>query len=346
MRKDLQVQFNKFHENIKLNDIEDNKILRDKREMLVDEIKEFLNKKFKNEESKRPTFSVFNQGSYSMSTGVKPLDGDYDIDVGLSFNFSKDDYEPVVVKEWVHDALNKTNRTVKIRRPCVTVQYSKKGEDTYHVDFAIYSDADYNSNGKTYLAKGFSGSSAKNKHWEVSNPKELKKVIDEKFSDTEEKAQFKRIIRYLKRWKDEMFTTSGNDAPTGIAHTALALEKFKPIVTMDSFTNEKKVNDFEALYNLVDKVISMFWYNGVEVNLPVEPYNDLFEKMSSKQQNNFVEKLKKLREELENAENEPDTVEACNIIQRVLGSDFPVPSKNDTGQQKNKAFSSSTESAL
>jgi len=337
MRKDLQTYFNKFHDNIKLIDIKENKVLRDKRDILVKDIREFLDKEFKDEEEKKPTFSVFNQGSYY---------GDYDIDIGLCFNFSKSDYEPVDVKKWVYDALNKTNRIVKIRRPCVTVHYIKKGEDIYHVDFAVYSDGNYNNFGITYLAKGFPGSSDENKLWEESNPKKLKEIINEKYSDIEERTQFKRVIRYLKRWKDEKFSISGNEAPKGIALTALALEEFNPVIEIDSFTNEKKPNDFEALYKLVDSVIGSFWFGNISIELPVEPFNNLFEKMSSKQKENFKKKLEELKQELMNAENEPDSVDACKIIQSVLGSDFPIPKKNETGQVKKRAFSSSTESAL
>ncbi len=34
-----------------------------------------------------------------MNTGIKPLDDDYDIDVGLYFDMSED-VEPVAAKQW------------------------------------------------------------------------------------------------------------------------------------------------------------------------------------------------------------------------------------------------------
>lgn len=88
----LQSYFNSFHDAIKL-DYDDNKELRDKRDELLEILKA-------NMPSDAGSFEIFHQGSYAMYTGVKPLDdGDYDIDVGLLFNISKDDYpNPVTVK--------------------------------------------------------------------------------------------------------------------------------------------------------------------------------------------------------------------------------------------------------
>ena len=39
-----------------------------------------------------------------MGTGIEPLPGeDYDIDVGLNFHLSKNNYLPVQVKQWVDE---------------------------------------------------------------------------------------------------------------------------------------------------------------------------------------------------------------------------------------------------
>ena len=95
----LQSYFNSFHDNIKLS-YDDNKVLRDKRDELLEFLKENMPEGITSPE-------IFHQGSYAMYTGIKPFeDGDYDIDVGLFFDISKDDYEnPVTAKKWVYDAL-------------------------------------------------------------------------------------------------------------------------------------------------------------------------------------------------------------------------------------------------
>lgn len=164
----LQPQFNKFYETIKI-DFDDSQPLRDKRDIIVRELRDGLKRIFS---TNAPTFNSFNQGSYDLATGVEPLAGDdYDIDVGIIFNFPKSSYKPVQVKEWVHLALNTGVRTVEIKRPCVRVQYHYNGAKWFHVDLAIYSlDKDYWGNETYHIAKGLSNSSEDKKIWELSEP--------------------------------------------------------------------------------------------------------------------------------------------------------------------------------
>ena len=94
----LQSEFITFHDAIKLDS--ENEILREKRDILLNKLKEKIS-------DDATSYTHFNQGSYAMGTGIKPNDGDYDIDVGLKFDIDHDDYEdPVVVKKWIKDALD------------------------------------------------------------------------------------------------------------------------------------------------------------------------------------------------------------------------------------------------
>ena len=60
---------------------------------------------------------------------------------------------------------------------------------------------------------------------------------------------------------------------------------------------------------------------------------------------NFKEKLKSLKEALEEAVEKADTREACKLLQKQFGDDFPVPEKKDTAQKRSKAIVSSSASA-
>jgi len=346
MAEHLQKAFNKFHDNIKLNDIEDNKKLRDKRDMLVDKLRDYFKKKSDDEENfPKITFSIENQGSYSMGTGNKPLDdGDYDIDVMILFNISKDEYSPVEVKKWVYNALDKQFRRVKYKKPCVRVQYHKDGEELFHVDLALY--ANDNADDKTYLSRGKPTSAAEDKKWEVANPKLLKEKINSQFSDADERSQMKRNIRYLKRWKDFKFKNSGDGKPTGIALTALAYNLFKPQIVSEAFDSSVKPNDLLALKNLVSDIINEFnWSDSIQVKLPVEPFNNLFEKMKNKQQKTFKEKLESLKSALQNAIHEPDPHEASRILRKQFGDDFPEIEKDESAERRALAFPGKSESA-
>ncbi len=346
MAKHLQKQFNEFQEKIKLIDTEDNKPLRDKRDMLISELRDYFDKKAEEEGTAKITFAVENQGSYSMSTGIKPLESeDYDIDVMLLFNFSKDDHKPVKVKEWVYEALDRPNRTVEYKKPCVRVQYHKAGEDYFHVDFALYANA--NSNGKTYLSKGKPTSASSDKIWEEANPKALKEKVNNRFSDSDDRQQMKRVIRYLKRWKDLKFQSQGNGRPTGIAFTALAYDHFSPEITRISFNSSVDPDDLVAFRKLVGKIIDQFsWWDGrITTYLPVEPGNDLFEKLTDGQCKTLKEKLENLKSVLEKAENEPDPHEASKMLNKELGEDFPIVEKDKSAQKRALAFPGKSESA-
>jgi hypothetical protein len=341
----IQSQFFKFHDEIKLEAFE-NKEVAEKRDMLIDEITAFLKKKA--EESGKPqiTFSRFNQGSYDIGTGNKAArdEDDYDIDTGLVFNINKDDYTPLQVKQWVFDALNaKQFRTVEWKKACIRVQYVQEGLPKFHVDFAVYSSPDCNSDKRTYIAKGKPTISSDQNKWEISEPKKLKTLIADKFSDSLEKSQFLRAIRFYKRWKDENFT-SVNGKPTGIALTSLAYKGFRPFIK-DPFNGSEKIDDLKALIEFTKFVISQFGWKRITTALPVPPYNDLFEKMTDDQCQTFKEKLERLKKSLVDAEAETDPHEACKILRKEFGDDFPVPDKQETGQQRRKALAGTSESA-
>lgn len=333
----LQKQFKKFEENIRLSDIDDNQPLRDKRDMLIEELREWGKKNGK------PSFDWFNQGSYHMSTGIKPQEGDdHDIDVAIVYDVDIKDYEdPTEVKKWVRDALDIEKRDVSIMNPCVRVQYKQKGELKYHVDFAVYGK-ELDGNGeelKKHLAKGKEFANMENRLWEEAQPKELRKLVTEDlFKDDQElggnkRAQFRRVARYWKRWKDRNFSSDGNARPTGIAMTAICYEWFVPYVTKNWEGNIEE-KDLLAFIGVVGMCIANNY--GLDVRLPVMPKNELFVKLK-KSDNNvqaYKDKLQALYDGLVKANNETDPHEAAKIVRAAFNGDedFPVPEKEDTAK--------------
>lgn len=268
-----------------------------------------------------------------MGTGIKPDDGDFDIDVGLKFDIDYENYsDPVQVKQWVKDALEGHTKSVKIRRSCVTVTYQKENEPIYHVDFAIY--AANNSDGQMYIAKGKEHSTEEYRAWELSDPQGLLDYLKSLYTDSEDRRQFRRIVRYMKKWKNKHFSIAGNNAPTGIALTALACSHFNPKYTKDFLTGKKAYDDFSALKGFISNVKNAFvltWdsedtclYHTIVQKLPVQPENNLFEKMTNKQMDNLYNEICTMYSKLVEAEGKNRKSEVCQSMVDIFGEDFPV----------------------
>lgn len=349
---DVQKQFTQFHDSIKQKRFEDEQVLRDKRDIIRRKLDENLPAVFEKYGEEVPMWTWRDQGSYEMGTGTKPLSGDFDIDQGLYFSLSISDVDPVTLKKRVHEALEGHTDVVEVRRPCVTVWYHKAGERVYHVDIAVYSEAEANGFGGDQLALGRIGSSEENKGWEASDPKGLADEILGRFGG-EDRKQFRRIVRYLKRWADYKFSSDGNAAPNGIGLTVAAYH-WLTNAYVDEYANGKdKPDDLTALLGLVSEMLGQFtlaYHDGtftrrLAVKLPTYPYSDLFARMTNAQMEAFEEKLKKLRGALKYTRDEVDPVDACERLRKEFGEDFPVPEKKATARVTVSPISSSSNAA-
>jgi len=310
----IQSQFETFNERIRLGRFEENATLREKRDIIRDKLKANLPGVFEKHGETCPEFCFLDQGSYQMDTGTKPLDGDFDIDQGLYFLVSTTDYpDPVVLKERVFEALDGHTNWVELRRSCVTVFYSRDDEPVYHVDIAVYSHGTQNVDGKSKHAKGKRYSQPENRVWEVSNPQQLSDTIFSRFPDEQDRKQFRRIVRYWKRWKAVNFTAGGGSAPNGIGLTLITYKDLQPEYT-DRFSG--KHNHLCAMRKLAEIVLTRFTPATDEdgqpgerlvVELPIEPWTDVFSRMTVKQMSVFKQKLTTLKDALIYAEEVSDT---------------------------------------
>jgi hypothetical protein len=322
---------------IKLDNDDEKAKLREKREILLGALNKNLNDDV-------PAYSSFVQGSYSMHTGVVPLDEQYDIDVGVIFDCKQDKYpDPVTLKKAVRDALDTHGRKVLIRQPCVTVNYMRNGEPEYHVDLAIYAKRD---DELLDLAKGKEDSGDEFRVWETSDPRKLTEVICNAFTDDKDLAQYRRCIRYLKRWRDVQFRNGG--APLSIALTVAAKKWFTP-----RYESSGNPSDLLALIDWVSAMLGQFqgaatdegYHERLIVDLPVTPYGDLMADMSKRQMALFQGKLAALREALEAAYDDDLPEDACKLLNKQFGDDFKVPDKAETAKAVAAPFISTGNSA-
>lgn len=333
----VQKYFDLFHDKIKLGRFDEEDTLREKREIVRAKLLANLPKVFAAHDEDNLVPSFLDQGSYAMSTGIRPRDSDYDIDQGVYFATSTTDYpDPVVLKDRVHEALKGHTKSVEIRRPCVTVFY----QDGYHVDLAVYSAASANADGKDYLAMGKTGSEAKYRFWQESDPTALTDKLFERFEDDASgRNQYRRVIRFFKRWKDVNFTSTGNGAPRGVGLTINVHDYFE---ARYQDTTTFKLDDLTALRDTAEAMLGGFeshfvwaefkYVSRLKATLLVSPFNDVHEKMTSKQMEAFETKLTELRDALNDALDEVDTRKACQLLQAVFGDDFDVPEEKDTAK--------------
>lgn len=115
----LQKYFKEFNKKIKM-DYDVKSELKDKRDILLGILRGA---------DDLPSFTEYNQGSYSMYLGVEPLDKEYDIDVGLRFHSNCSEYEPMDLKDKIYELLkDQTDYGATIKKPCVTVTYKRMGK--------------------------------------------------------------------------------------------------------------------------------------------------------------------------------------------------------------------------
>ncbi|MBX8466881.1 MULTISPECIES: nucleotidyltransferase [unclassified Deinococcus] len=330
---DIQRHFETFVNTIKLSGEEE--ILRQKRTAIVDALRIGLERDFKARGEAVPTFTHFNQGSYSLKTGVKPegSSNDYDIDVGIVFAEDPKDHadDPVKLKRWVRDALDGHTKDIRIKTPCVTVMY----QVGYHVDLAVYAHPDKKTSGELPLSWGKEHAAVQ--EWQDNHPSKLADLIKQTFPDKEQRRQFRRVLRALKRWRDRKYkSATSHAAPVGVGLTVAGLTWFRPqIDTFNQTANDRLATELfvrQLLANFRDGV----WSSKDEasgrrlvVKLPFTPYKDVFERINNSNMGKLEGFLKSLLADLETAGSASSTKDACAAMRRQFGPDFPEGDDTD-----------------
>ncbi len=329
-----------------------NKEIRDKKSSLKSDFKINFPTKFKDhfgDDFKSENIRFIDQGSYAIGTTINHESKAYDIDVATILNLDITKYSnPVEIKKIARDALKNTNRTPIIKWPCITVKYTKQGEEKYHIDFPVYA----NYNGSLYLARGYEFSNEYNRIWEPADPEGLNEYFKSKnlqidglnLSDEEkqQRNQKRRLIRYLKWWKAENYSNpqSDSEVPPSISLTLLICKHF------EFSKKDGKYNDLGSFYKTVSDIISETFYDGYDENwnkikkikecrLPTVPNSDTLSKLSAS--NNYVkkfyDKIEFLRKQLEIAVNESNEKRAGEAVCKVLGEKFPLPEEDKANEE-------------
>lgn len=331
-KKTLQAAFEAFDDQIRLPRLDEDgdgqARLRAIRDETVESLRDGLVAIYKDTDEARPTFEVRNQGSYAIGTGTRPIGGrDYDIDVALMMNLSHEDKrwsDPTTLKQKLLEALEHEGGTATqpgFMRPCLRVDYP---DDNVHVDLAVYATQQ-----GVRLARGFVGSSEVNKEWTRADPMGLVEHLSNTPLGYDDRRQYFRVVRLWKRWKDLKFSDRGQAAPPGVGLTALARHLF---IAKKNW-GDGSYDDLRALYSVVSDTVARFYrawdaerevhYEKLEFALPSPPYNDIFERMSSRQMQGFYDKLVAFRDALKAAIDATDPADAASILRTRCFDEFP-----------------------
>lgn len=335
---DVQRQFETFINTIKLSDEEET--LRQKRETVLNALDKGLKREFAKRNEAPPKYRHFNQGSYSLKTGIKPTAGksDYDIDVGIVFAVDAQTYQddPGIVKRWVRDALAGHTDDIRIKTPCVTVTY-KAG---YHVDLAVYAEPDMDFSGELPLSWGKEHASEQS--WQTNNPGELKRQIAATFKEMERK-QFRRVLRALKRWRDLTYkNATSHAAPVGVGLTIAGLTMFSPQVDVFNNTQDDRLATEIFVKNLLNAFRNFCWSKKdqaygrrLEVEVPFAPYGDVFARINNSNMEKLENYLRYLLADLEAARDAEKNKVACQHMRSSFGVDFPEGDDDEDDSTEN-----------
>lgn len=322
----LKKEFGDFYKCIRIDSETQNLI--DKRETLEKEIKDKLPAIMSDHDIdlKKSDIHMIDQGSYKYNTTIKSTVVDRDVAVIIPLDTSKNS-DPRKIKKYLKESIDIPVRSVSIKEPCVRATYYENGVEWMHIDLPLYADND----GTIYLARGKASSDEYS--WELADPDGLNDDLCGKINGHD---QLRRIICYIKKWKNEKYSGSIRDheVPPSIGLTYLACDCFSNQTSADGDDDllalqktMKAIQDkFLCVKNAQGEIVSA----DISRYLPVQPYTDVFKKMrdsSSSYMITFYKRLSTAVDNLTNAVNVESAHDAAKYVQKVLGTEFTVPAK-------------------
>ncbi|MEM6684650.1 MAG: cyclic GMP-AMP synthase DncV-like nucleotidyltransferase [Bacteroidota bacterium] len=302
----LHEKFIDFNSKIELKGDRKDSLLRS-RKSIRDKIKKWFSEN--QPDRLQPKFR--GQGSFEMNTTVKPIvvkgKRKYDLDDGVYFieKAGENNREKIDTwHDWVYNAVNThTIKETKRKNTCVRVIFS----DGHHIDLPIY------------YKKGTSQKLARRPNdWINSEP-----VKFTNWFNGNSNKQTKRLIRYMKAWKDFRQTTNTHlKFPSGFALTILIVNNYV-----------KKQHDDEAFRETIRRMYNtLSTRNGFKCLRPTTPRGEnIFRDYSKTRKNDFLKALKSLLDDCDRAKNDNNFQKASEyLIKNQFGDRFPKGNNRNT----------------
>jgi len=319
---DFDKQFKLYQEKIKLSSSKKKELTGDgEKKGIRDALREKIRKSFKDNNRKQPKFHM--QGSFSMNTTINPISAEYDLDDGVylqNIDTAKpmNEWEsPAIVHNWIVEAVDgHTSKNPTDKNLCVRVHYA---DERKHIDLPIY----VQKNDTYYLA-------VKGKGWIESDPKEIKDWFLDEVKEKGE--QFRRVVRYLKGWKD--FRESENQQVKlygGFQLTVLASYHF---VSSDS--------DEESFFKTIEGIKTKLWIYKFIIFHPKNSSKNIIEHYTEARRKKFVEEFEKMYKRAKAAYEENDCIEKSKKWRKIFGDRFPLLKKDDCNDEGKNASRAAT----
>lgn len=265
------------------------------------------------------------QGSFSMGTIIKPKNGDYDIDIGVYLkglgNWQINWPTPETASNWLTKALEFHTATRPInKRNCVRIMYrpltNGKGV-CYHVDLPVYCEYENLLNEK-FTRIGITGET----QWDQkSDPIGFTNWFMSKCAiNPGDRQQLQRLVKYIKAWKDHV--KKNTKFPSGMALTVLIANNYFPDKRDDISFRET----IRRAYNNTFVTHGVFLLSSIidiAIKSPVEPGNNLIERLTSNQLNTFIKKFERLVDDGKKATESKSQRKAEKIWRKHFGDRFP-----------------------
>lgn len=318
----LHKEYNTFYDKIKLTDNRKKDLLGSRKSL-----REKIEKWFNEHKSDRLQPKFKGQGSFEMDTTVNPVveikDGKehrkYDLDDGVYFHEKEgeDNKENIDTwHNWVYEAVKDHTGEDTIRKnTCVRVVFA----DGHHIDLPIYyKDGDTPELAHRSALVG----------WKESDPVEFTTWFQK--NSTKQK---KRLVRYIKSWKDFRQDKNSNlKLPSGFALTILVINSYV-----------KNDNDDVAFRETIRNIYnSLSAYNGFKCLRPTTPEGEnVFNDYSDTRKNDFLTALNSLLTDFDRAKEESNFKKASEYLRdNQFGDRFPKG--NDTDEERQKKAMSNT----
>jgi hypothetical protein len=311
----LHKEYISFNSEIKLNEPRKIKLKASRKE-----IRKKIRKWFSENKPDELQPKFYGQGSFEMNTIINPIPTEdengnkclkYDLDYGIYFIVDGVDNIRKAIEtyhDWVYKSVeNHTNQPPKRKNTCVRVVFA----DGHHIDLPIY----YKENEIPELAH-------KGKGWIESDPKEFFEWFNNKAKNNQ---QLRRIVRYLKAWKDYRETSNTNlKLPSGFILTILAVNNYVD----DDSDDQAFLETLQSIKADLD--------NNFECYRPTTPKDeDLFSEYLETRKTDFLTNLANLIQACEKANDEENFKSASEHLRKQFGDRFPH-GKDESTIEKSK----------